>query len=107
MFYIVKIVDSNDREHFNQFDFEKWSNKQLSAFLETAIEMRVKELLKKMDNRFTASISAINRRLKIPLTCQKELEALNKTEDLNDAKYREQLNQVITDFFGPLETMYE
>lgn len=93
-----KIVNLKGQEIFNQLAGKEWRIAQQCQFLEIAIECRVRALINQIDPKHVTSATVINRRLVVPLNCQKDLEQLKITNTLSfDA-----LDRIQTQLFNQL-----
>lgn len=98
-----RIVNVKGQEVFKRFEFDAWSTEQKLDFLERAIELRIKHLLEQIDPQFITSANVVNRRLKLPLQCQQELEVLKETFERGALEFRQELYRIEALFFGALE----
>lgn len=93
-----KIVNLKGQEIFNQFTGNDWRIADQCQSLEISIESRVRALIKQIDPKHVTSATVINRRLVVPLNCQKELKQLKLTNTLSfDA-----LDRIQIQLFGQL-----
>lgn len=99
---MTKIVNTNEQEVFNRFDLNSWSTQERLTFLEQAIEIRVKHLLDLIDPNFIASVTTVNRWLRVPLSCQKELEHLKNTYDIQSEVFHSNLEKIEHNFFSAI-----
>lgn len=99
---MTKIINTDEQEVFNRFDLNSWSTQERLTFLEQAIEIRVKHLLDLIDPNFIASITTVNRWLRVPLSCQKELEHLKNTYDIQSEVFHNNLEKIEHNFFSAI-----
>ena len=99
---MTKIVDVKGHEIFNRFSFETSNVAERVQLLNFAIEIRVQELLKKIDPKFVTSANVVNRRLNIPLKCKQDLDQMLEDQTLKDAARHQQLDAIQTSIFGQL-----
>ncbi|MCR8968466.1 hypothetical protein [Facklamia sp. 7083-14-GEN3] len=98
-----KMINQHGKELFNHYDFEAWSIEERLEFLQATIEMRIKQLRKKINPRFLTSANVVNRRLKLPLQCYQEIKSLKENKSLDSKELLKSIEKIESQFFGALE----
>lgn len=86
-------------------NFDAWSNESRLEFLELSVGVRVHHLRKLIDPRFITSFNVVQRRLKLPLHCQKKIVALKASHAIESDEFTQELKKIESAFYGALETV--
>lgn len=86
-------------------NIDAWSNESRLEFLEMSVEVRIHCLRKLIDPRFITSFNVVQRRLKLPLQCQKDIVALKECYEFESDEFKQKLGRIESVFYGALETI--
>lgn len=101
---MTRMVNVKGEYLFEKYEFDHLSIEERVKFLEMSIEMRVQQLLSHIDPAILTTATVINRRLKLPLSCQVELTALKNQYTFDHPIFKEKFLSIEKKFFGALES---